>query len=85
MGLGAARTPPGPYVRPRRTAARVRWSDGTWRQYTVVAWRKLDEPRTEMMSGPRITWLVRLRTPDGSDGWFGYRPGSLRPRPDRET
>jgi hypothetical protein len=44
-----------------------------------VAWRKLDAPKTEMMSGQTVTWVVRLRFADGTDEWFGYRPARLRP------
>lgn len=78
--LGVFKTPPGPWIRPRHAAGETRWSDGTWRPCTIVAWKRLDEPREELMSGVKVAWLVRLQMVGGDDRWWGYRPAYLRPR-----
>jgi hypothetical protein len=79
LDLGYHNPPPGPWIRPRQAAGEARWSDKTWRPCTIVAWHRLAEPVEEMMSMRRVSWLVRLRTVDGTDGWFGYSPNYLRP------
>ena len=78
--LGAFNAPPGPWIRPAQADAEVSWTDGTWRPCTIVAWKRLDEPAEELMSGAKVGWLVRLRMADGDDRWWGYRPAYLRPR-----
>jgi len=34
---------------------------------------------------PAITWLVRLRFVDGTDGWLGYQSALVRPRADGKS
>jgi hypothetical protein len=79
IDLGGHPAPPRPYIRPRHAAAEVQWSDKTWRPCTIVAWCQLAEPVEEMMTMRHVTWLVRLRTVDGDENWWGYAPGYLRP------
>jgi hypothetical protein len=45
----------------------------------VLAWARIDPPYHQIMTGRVITWAVRLRTGDGTTGWFQYVDGSLRP------
>jgi hypothetical protein len=45
----------------------------------VVAWARLIEPRRQPHSGHIVTWAVRLRFADDSEGWYFYGPGDLRP------
>lgn len=77
--LGGAVRPPGPWLRPRMTAAEVHWSDGTWRPATIVAWYKLPAPREDFVTGIKVEWLVRLETQAEGDDWYSYRRGHLRP------
>jgi hypothetical protein len=79
IDLGAHRTPPEPHIRPRWSAAEVRWTDKTWWPCTIVAWYRLAEPAEELMTMRTVDWLARIRTIDGADHWFGYWPSCLRP------
>lgn len=73
-----AKTPQGRFFRPKVPNAEVRWSDRSWRPVLVVAWARLIEPRRQQ-SGHTVTWAVRLRFADDSEGWYFYAPGDLRP------
>ena len=52
----------------------------TWTPVTVLAWHRLDEPFEQVVIKHRVTWLVRLRLGDGSEGWYEYVGLNLRPR-----
>ena len=73
--------PPGPFLPPRRKAARVQFTDGSWRPCEVIAWYA----GTNIMITSSRLWYARLRLlTDGhgqiSEGWFAYNPQYLRPR-----
>lgn len=68
----------GPQVPARHRMAEVRWSDGSLRETTVLAWCRLRPPHVQFLSGRTIEWVVQLEFPDRSAGWFEYEPGALR-------
>ena len=73
--------PPGPFLPPRHKAARVQFTDRSWRPCEVIAWYA----GTNIMITSSRLWYVQLRLlADGhgqvSEGWFAYNPQYLRPR-----
>jgi hypothetical protein len=62
-------------------AARVQFTDRSWRPCEVIAWYA----GTNIMSTSSRLWYAQLRLlADGhgqvSEGWFAYNPQYLRPR-----
>ena len=80
MTLTAAReVSPGAHRAARHAFAEVLLTDQTWTPVTVLAWHRLDEPFVQMLTEHRISWLVKLRLGDGSDGWYEYVSLNIRP------
>jgi len=78
----ASEVPPGSYEPVRDGAAEVLTTDQTWAPVTVLAWYRLPEPLTQILTYRRISWLVQLRLSDGSEGWYQYASANLRPLKD---
>jgi hypothetical protein len=68
--------PAGPVMEPKRTEGEVLYLDGQFREATVLAWHRLDEPRRQMLTHHKISWLAQLRLSDGSTNWYEYAPSS---------
>ena len=75
----AGEASPGPYEAVRDSAAEVLTTDQTWVPVTVLAWYRLPEPLTQVLTYTRISWLVRLRLADGTEDWYQFASVNLRP------
>ncbi|HCU97481.1 MAG TPA: hypothetical protein DHU96_34165 [Actinobacteria bacterium] len=52
----------------RGRAARVQFTDGSWRCATVLGWRHRED-----------RWYAHLQWPGGSSDWLAYDPKYIRP------
>ena len=71
---------PGTLMEPRQIEAEVLYMDGQWRSTAVLAWLRLNVAYRQPLTSVWIFWLVQLRLPDESEGWFEYDKRNLRPR-----
>ena len=75
----ATEAPPGPHHPAGKSAAEVLTTDQTWVPVTVLAWYRLPEPFTQVLTYRRISWLVQLRLADGTEDWYQFASVNLRP------
>jgi hypothetical protein len=75
----AGEAPPGPHEAARDSGAEVLTTEQTWVPATVLAWYRLPEPLTQILTYRRISWLVQLHLADGTEDWYQFASMNLRP------